>query len=201
MLLITTESLPSFHRSPTASPREEAAVVMPEPGRSGNIAERSVAVVVIKNARLFVAAAQMLAVDFGIDVPVHQNQIGPAIVVEVEEHGSPAQILRVQAQSRGRGRIGKGAVAVVAVQRRSIVGEIGFENVEMAVAVVVGDGRAHACLLAPVFVEGGARGDGDVGEGSIMIVAVENAGRAVAGDVNIGPAIFIEIERGDAEGE
>ena len=70
----------------------------------------------------------------------------------------------------------------------------------MAVAVVVGDRRAHAGLLASVFVEGRAGGDRDVGEGSVVIVAVENAGRAVAGDEDVGPAVVVEVERGDAEG-
>ena len=59
---------------------------------------------------------------------------------------------------------------------------------------------AHASLLASVFVEGGAGEDGYVGEGSVVIVAVENAGGAVAGDVDVGPAVVVEVEGGDAEG-
>ena len=31
MLLITADILPSFHKSPTANPRDEASVVMPAP--------------------------------------------------------------------------------------------------------------------------------------------------------------------------
>src|SRR5258708_440214 len=63
--------------------------------RRRNIAESSIAVVVIKNAGLLIAATQMLAVHFGINMAVHQDEIGPAIVVKVEKHGSPAQILRI----------------------------------------------------------------------------------------------------------
>src|SRR5208282_6531585 len=51
-----------------------------------------------------------------------------------------------------------------------------------------------------VFVEGGAGGDGYIGESAVAIVVVENAGRAVAGDENIGPAIVVVIQRGDAQG-
>ena len=32
-----------------------------------------------------------------------------------------------------------------------------------------------------------------------MVVAVKNAGRAVTGDENVGPAILVEVESGDAE--
>ena len=55
-------------------------------------------------------------------------------------------------------------------------------------------------MCAAVFVEGGAGGDGDVGEGAVAIVVVENAGGAVAGDENVGPAVVVVVERGDAEG-
>ena len=33
-----------------------------------------------------------------------------------------------------------------------------------------------------------------------MVVAVENAGSAVAGDIDVGPAVVVEIESGNAEG-
>ena len=108
--------------------------------------------------------------------------------------------MRVEAEAGGGSGVGEGAVAVVLVERRRVVGEICLENVEVAVAVVVGDRRSHAGLLAPVFVEGRACGHRNIGESSIVIVVVENAGRAVAGDENVGPAVFVEIERGDAEG-
>ena len=131
---------------------------------------------------------------------VHQNQIRPAVVVHVEEHSSPAQVLRVEAQAHGSGRIGKRAVAIILVERGGVVGKIGFKNVEVAIAVVVGDSRAHPGLLAPVFVKGCAGSDCDIGERSIVVVAIENAGRAVAGDENVGPSIFVEVECRHAEG-
>src|SRR5690349_20077115 len=64
----------------------------------------------------------------------------------------------------------------------------------MAVSVVIADARAHSSLLAAILIECGPRGDGYIGKGPVMVVAVQNAGRAVAGDVDIGPAVFIEIE-------
>ena len=69
----------------------------------------------------------------------------------------------------------------------------------MAVAVVVAHGRAHAGLLASVFVEGRASGHGYVGERSVVVIPIENAGRAVASDKDVGPAVFIEIECRNAE--
>src|SRR5215469_351022 len=70
----------------------------------------------------------------------------------------------------------------------------------MTIPVVIADGRTHSRLLAAIFVEGGARGYRNVGERSIVIVVVKDRGRAVAGDENVGPAVFIEVERRYAKG-
>ena len=69
----------------------------------------------------------------------------------------------------------------------------------MAVAVVVSDGRPHSGLFAPVFVERRSCGHRNVSKSSIMIIAIQNAGSAVARDKNIRPPVFIEVERRDAE--
>src|SRR4029077_256887 len=67
-------------------------------------------------------------------------------------------------------------------------------------AIVVGGGGAHTGLGAGVFVGGGARGDGDVLEGAVSIVVVEDTGGGIAGAENFGPAVVVVIECGDAEG-
>src|SRR5579872_1220112 len=69
----------------------------------------------------------------------------------------------------------------------------------MAVAVVISDGRSHARLLASVFVKRSASGDSYVGKSPVVIVAIKNAGRAVAGDENVGPTVFVEIQRRNTE--
>ena len=199
MLLMTAEMRPSFHKSPTARPREELSGVDGRAGNQRNIGECAVAIVVIEDARLLKIAAEMILVHFGINVAVDKQQIGPAIVVKIQKHRAPAEILGVQTEAGGESHIVKVAIAIVAIERGSVVGEIGFENIELAVAVEIGDGRAHAGLLRAIFVEGRAGNDGDIGKRAIVIVVIENAGSAVAGDVDIRPAVIIEVESGDAE--
>ncbi len=84
-------------------------------------------------------------------------------------------------------------------QRRGVVGEVGLEDVEAAVAVVVGHRRAHSRLRAAVFIERSAGYHGHVGEGSVAVVVVQNARRTVARDEDVGPAVVVVVERGDAE--
>src|SRR5690348_12262813 len=109
-------------------------------GVSGDVGESGIAVVVIKDARFLEGAAEMLAIDFWIDVAVGEEEIGPAVVIKVEEHGAPAEVFGVEAEAGGESNVVESAVAVVAVERGSVVREIGFEDVEVAVAVGVGDG-------------------------------------------------------------
>src|SRR6266478_7822662 len=101
----------------------------------------------------------MLAVDFRIDVPVDQQKIGPSVIIEIEKHGAPAEVLRVQAESSSIGHIVESAVAIVAIQRGGVVGKICLENIEFSVSVVIGHRGAHARLRAPIFIEGGTGGD------------------------------------------
>src|SRR5260370_17943742 len=104
----------------------------------------------------------------------------------------------MEAKAGGEGGVVKSAIGVVAIERSGVVGEIGFENIELAVAVVVGNGGTHAGLFAAIVIEGSASGHGEIGEGSVAIVVIKDAGGAVAGNIDIGPAIVVVVEGGDA---
>jgi hypothetical protein len=74
-----------------------------------------------------------------------------------------------------------------------VVGEIRFENIEPAIAIVITDTDAHAGLFVTIFAVGASGYYGDVGEGAIVIVVIQNAGLRVDCNINIGPAVVIEI--------
>ena len=74
-----------------------------------------------------------------------------------------------------------------------VVGEVGLENVEVAVQVEVGGRRPHARLLLAVHVVGGARDDADLLEGPVALVVEEKARGRVAGNVHVGPAVVVEV--------
>src|SRR5690242_3944272 len=109
-------------------------------GAGGDVGEGAVAIVVIKDARLLKSAAEMLAVDFGIDVSIDEEQVGPAIVIEIEKHGAPSEIFGVEAESHWESDIIESAIAVIPIERGGVVRKICFEDVELAVAVVIGNG-------------------------------------------------------------
>src|SRR5437762_1563407 len=116
---------------------------------------------------------------------IDQQHISPSVSVHIDEFHAPAEILGVQAESCGKSLVVKRAVAIVVVQRGRIVGKICLEKVQPPVAVIVANGGAHSCLLAPVVIKSGARNNGNIGERSVVIVVVQDAGGAVAGYKNI----------------
>ena len=81
----------------------------------------------------------------------------------------------------------------VPVERRPVAGEIGLGDIEEAVAVVVRDRDAHARLQTSVGIVGDAGRVAALFERSVVLVAIEQAGGLVAGDIDVGPAVVIEI--------
>src|SRR5205807_2678720 len=140
-----------------------------------------------------------MAGDFGVDVPVDLHDVGPAVIVVIDEAASPSNVASIDSEARGKANVTEAAIAVVVVDVDSVVGEVGLENVEPAVAIVIGDTDAHAGLLVAIFTVSTAGDNAYVGEGAVVIVVEEDAGLRINGDVNVGPAIVVEIvgDRGD----
>src|SRR5207249_12159701 len=80
-----------------------------------------------------------------------------------------------------------------------LVGVVGLDDVEPAIAVVVANSHAHAALGRPVLVEGTARVGAYLLERSILIVVVETAWDGVARYVDVRPAVVVEVRRTHSE--
>jgi len=73
----------------------------------------------------------------------------------------------VAGRDRTKGNVGKGRVAIVAVESFVVFGKSGDEEVQLAIAIVVAEGDAHGGLRAPFFAEGETGGVADILEGSV----------------------------------
>src|SRR5271169_4788342 len=162
--------------------------------------EAAIAEIPVNESRILVSLAEAVVINLRVDVSVDLNDVWPAIVVVVDKATAPRYIAIVDADAGGEGDIAEGSVAVVVVQVAGVIGEVGFEDVEPAVAVVVGHGDTHSGLLVPVFTIGAAGHYGDIGEGAVMVVLEENAGFGVYGDVNVRPPVVVEIVRDGGDG-
>src|SRR5439155_8595542 len=137
--------------------------------------------------------------DLGIDVAVADKNVGPAVVVHVEETAAPAEILRVLAETALIGGVLEIRADQIVVERRGVSREIGFDQIEIAVEIVIRGGDAHAGLWLAVGAESAAGLDGDVGEGAVLFVLIKRASGGIVGHVNVGPAVIIEIGGEHAE--
>jgi len=168
-------------------------------GVVGNVIEAAVAEIFVEQLALRIAGFGLELLDFGIDVAVADENVGPAVVVHVKKTAAPAEILRVLAEAGLIGGVLEIGAAEIVVERRGVAGKIGFDEIEIAVEIVIGGGDAHAGLGLAVGAERAAGFESDVREGAVLFVLIERAGGGIVGDVNVRPAVIVEIGSEHAE--
>jgi hypothetical protein len=127
--------------------------------------------------RLQVRRAQILTVDVGIHVAVCDEQIEEAVVVHVHEAHAPSHERGAAPRDASHvADVGEEPTAAVLIQCVVVVREVGDDQIEMPVIVVVRRIDAHSCLRAAVAAEGHAGFEALFGERTITIVVKEQIG-------------------------
>ena len=124
---------------------------------------------------------------------VADQDVRPAVVIHVEESAAPAKILRVRSKAGGKGGVLETGIAEIAIERGRVAREIALHDVEIAVHVVIGRRDSHACLRLAVGAESASRFERDIHEFSILFILVKRARGGIIRDVNVRPAIVVEI--------
>src|SRR5262249_55911131 len=88
-----------------------------------DVLEASVAEIAVQQLWLLVAVVSTEAVGFRIDVAVDDEDVRPAVEIDVEKTGAPAEVSRVDAQPRGARHIVEQTSAKVAIERWRMVVE------------------------------------------------------------------------------
>src|SRR5207247_804776 len=112
----------------------------------GNIFEAPVAQIFVEQLALRITRFSLELLDFGINVTVANEDVGPAVIVHVKKTAAPAEILRVLAETALIGGVLEIRAAEIVVKRWRVAGELRFDEVEIAVEIVVG-GRADRAGL------------------------------------------------------
>src|SRR5581483_12213504 len=94
--------------------------------------------VAVQDNRIFVSHAGVQTIHFREDVAVYQQQVLPAIVIEVEKTAAPTDVAGIATETCGGGHVIEVGSAAVSIQRLTLVREIRSEYVEFAVSVVIG---------------------------------------------------------------
>src|SRR5229473_2372588 len=167
----------------------------------GSIVEAPVAQILVQQLALRVARFGFQLLDFRINMSIAEEDVRPAVIVHVEKAAAPAEILRMLAEAALVGAVLEIRAAKIVVERGRVASKICFDEIEIAVEIVIGGGDAHAGLGLAVGAESAARFQGDVYEGAVLFVLIQRAGGGVVGNVNVRPAIVVEISGEHAEAE
>src|SRR5947207_6385056 len=81
----------------------------------------------------------------------------------------------------------------VSVQNVRIVRKMSLENVEIAVEVEIADRHSHAGLFHPVLVQRHTTHEPLLSKCAVVLVHEQQARRGIAGNIDIGPPIIIEV--------
>ena len=97
------------------------------------------------SARCLVRVLWQLALDLRVNVTRDHEQIGIAVVIEVDNSGSPTDVARFYPDAGGTGDVVEIAFSVIVVKAVGVVGEVGLKEIQMPVQIIVTD--SQACLL------------------------------------------------------
>src|SRR5579872_1278818 len=132
---------------------------------------------------------------------VHHVAVGnkdflDSIVVIIESLNAPAAIWSGRCgQASAYRRVVELPFAEVVKQGVVFVGQGCGEDVRQAVVIQIGKDRTHPREGLAVFGIGDAGGKRDIRKGAVTVVAEQNLWRRVVGDVDVEPAIVIEVAK------
>ncbi len=130
---------------------------------------------------------------------VKDEDVELAVVVEVVDACSPADVLRVGLR-HAVGRADIVEAEFVCISQHAVVVAVGDPEVERAAAFEIGEDRAHGGSGFAVLSEGSAGVVADFFKGTVVLVMEEEVFSAIVGYIDVVPSVAIEVCRGDAHG-
>src|SRR5579884_689394 len=158
----------------------------------------SVAEIAKEQARRFVGLIGFI-LQLRVNAPSDPEDIGTAVVIEIFDADAPTYKPGFDGKTGAQSFIFEFSFAIVDVDGGCIGGKVRFYDIQAATQQEIADTDAHAGLLHSVFAERDAALHALLRKCSVVIVAEEEAGCGIAGDVDIGPTVIIEIGRNDSQ--
>ena len=133
-------------------------------------------------------------------MPIGDEKVEVSIVVVIEKAGAEADIeVTFFTEMCFVNHVRKRPIAVVPIKGIGLMREVGNEEIQKPIAIVIPCINAHARLCHAVKAISAARGQRDVCERAIPIVVKEVVWGIIVGDVEVWMAIIVEIGSDDAQ--
>src|SRR6185295_17091161 len=108
-----------------------------------------------------------------VDVPVADENVRPAIVIEIYKADAPAKEPRVLTQPRLKRLVIEDHLPQVSIEARSVTRKVRLYDVDLPIAIVVARRNTHPRLRLAVRTVGHTGFERDVCERSVMVVFVK----------------------------
>ena len=123
----------------------------------------------------------------------------PSLSASKKKHAKVSDSSDVASEAGRRRIVDEQPVALVAIERQHLVGEVADQQAGPPGSIEVGRVHAHAGARHARFVEGHAGGDRFVHERALAGVAIEPVRLRVVGHEHVEPAVRVVVEQADAE--
>src|SRR5579862_2085805 len=123
----------------------------------------------------------------------HIEDVLESVIIRVKETTPPTHIVGLPTQPCRSRDVAEYGIPVVMEEVDTLVREVGFEQVKPAIVVIVCGRDAHTGLPHDVLTETHAAQQAFFAKRAIAIVHEQQSRRRIAGHIDVGPAVIIEI--------
>src|SRR5580700_8957301 len=162
-----------------------------------NLLECSISEVSEENARRLIRIGWKLFFDSGVHTSSYKEDVRPTVVVQIKNPRSPTRETGLNAKFRLQSSIVKIARAIVVVQHICVLCKVSFEEVQVAIQVVITDSDSHSRFFATVAAQGNTTLNPFLFESPVVLVDEQQAGCRVASYVYVRPTVLVEVRRHD----
>src|SRR5438034_1859476 len=140
-------------------------------GMGGNIFETTFSQITAQNHSAPLAELGIPGAHAGrIDGSRHDQEVGMTIVVIIEKSRTPFNRGCLPGQTALRGCISEETATVIMIERWCFIREIGFDDVEQSVSVIISCIDTHATLGTTIGVKSHSSQEARLPEGSVAII-------------------------------
>src|SRR5262245_51672955 len=162
-----------------------------------DVVELAIAVVA-KEHRPLVDAGDRRVADY---VAVDDHDVEPTVMIDVDEARAPADKALSNGRDAGSSRAEKKQIVLAEVLVKGVIFILVVRDEERGQpgAVVITDVHSHAAVGNAVFIASNALEHADFFELEVAAIDVQEIVHRVVGDVDVGPAVAVEIGDDDAQ--
>src|SRR5262245_43116145 len=162
-------------------------------GRGRYVLKLAVPQILVEQVALCVSQMRMVQPYVVDDVAIGDVYIEVTVIVVVEQPRSKSQGHESRVQAGLLRCVFKLQPAEIVIERVELFGEVRYEDVRKAIAVVIRDFRSHSGLRPSVAVESNTRAICNIEECAIALVMVEEVAYTIIGDINVRPSVVIDV--------